>query len=144
MSEPIGEAAAFLPFAPTPDRDSQPYWDALSQGEFKLQRCDSCQALRWPARALCNRCRSFEHTWLAFDGKASAAGWVRTHQVFAPALRDAVPYRVIQVALDVQDDLLLIGGWLSSREPVAGEAVVMEIIEGTDGYHFPCWKPENA
>ena len=35
--------AAFLPFAPTPDRDSRPYWDALAQGRFELQRCQACR-----------------------------------------------------------------------------------------------------
>lgn len=134
----------FLPFAPTPDRDSQPYWDALGRGELQLQRCSECRALRWPARALCNRCRSFEHTWEGFDGAARIVSWIRTHQVFAPALRDAVPYRVVQVALEAQDDLLLIGGWLAEREPLSNEPVEMEIVEGIEGYRFPCWKPVDA
>lgn len=141
MSESLDESRAFLPFAPMPDRDSQPYWDALARGEFRLQRCSDCKALRWPARALCNRCRSFEQAWEEVDANARIVSWVRTHQVFAPALRDAVPYRVVQVALDAQSDLLLIGGWLSSHSPRAGEHVGMEIVEGLEGYHFPCWKP---
>jgi len=143
MSESTTEFDAFLPFTPNPDRDSAPYWDALAQGEFRLQRCNACATYRWPARALCNRCRSFEYSWLADTGSARIVGWVRTHQVFAPALREAVPYRVVQVALETQNDLLPIGGWLSSREPVFDELVVLEIVEGKEGYHFPCWKPAS-
>ncbi len=144
MSESAPDDRVFLPFAPIPDHDSQPYWDALAQGEFRLQRCNGCEALRWPARALCNRCRSFEHTWEEIEATARIMSWIRTHQVFAPALREAVPYRVVQVVLEAQEDLLLIGGWLSSREPRAGERVEMEIIEGIAGYHFPCWKPNDT
>jgi len=144
VSDSTAESRVFLPFAPMPDRDSQPYWDALAQGEFRLQRCTDCKTLRWPARALCNRCRSFEHAWEEVDATAQIASWVRTHQVFAPALREAVPYRVVQVTLEVQNDLLLIGGWLSSRSPHAGERVEMEIVQGVEGYHFPCWKPIDA
>jgi uncharacterized OB-fold protein len=144
MTESVDNSVAFLPFTPSPDRDSQPYWDALADGEFKLQRCNQCQALRWPARAICNRCQSFEHAWETLDATAKIVSWVRTHQVFAPALRDAVPYRVVQVALEAQNDLLLIGGWLSSRAPRSGERAEMAIIEGKEGYHFPCWKPTDA
>lgn len=132
---------AFLPFPPTPDRDSRPWWDGLAAGEFRLQRCADCAALRWPARAICNRCRSFESVWEVDDGAGRVASWVRTHQAFAPALRDAVPYTVVQVELDAQEDLQPFGAWLAEREPVAGEAVVLEIVEGADGYHFPCWRP---
>jgi len=132
---------AFLPWAPTPDRDSAPWWDGLADGELRLQRCEACATLRWPARALCNRCRSFEHVWEVQDGAATVWSWIRTHQVFAPALREAVPYRVVQVRLDAQDDLLLIGGWLAEREPKAKEAVRLEIVEGADGFHLPCWRP---
>ncbi len=130
----------FLPWAPTPDRDSQPWWDALAAGEFQLQRCSDCAALRWPARAICNRCRSFECEWERQDGAGTVASWVRTHQAFAPALREVVPYRVVQVRLYVQDDLLLVGGWISDREPVFEEAVALEIVEGADGFRVPCWR----
>lgn len=135
---------AFLPFPPTPDRDSQPWWDALAAGELRLQRCSACGALRWPARAICNRCRSFEAAWEKQDGAGTVASWVRTHQAFSPALREAVPYVVVQVRLDAQEDLLLIGGWLAEREPVSGEAVALEIVEGADGYALPCWRPVES
>lgn len=141
MSEFASERRAFLPYVPMPDRDSQPYWDALAQGEFRLQRCSACETLRWPARAICNRCQSFDSIWQEVDTSARILSWVRTHQVFAPELRDAVPYWVVQVSLEAQNDLLLIGGWLSDREPRAGESVSMAIVEGAFGYHFTCWSP---
>lgn len=141
MSDSAPEKRIFLPFTPNPDRDSKPYWAALSEGHFRLQRCSACRALRWPARAFCNRCRSFECEWQDQDGDGQIVSWVRTHQSFAPELRDAVPYYVVQVALRTQSDLVLIGGWLVDREPVYGEAVDLEIIEGAEGFKFPCWKP---
>ncbi len=141
MSESPSKPPVFLPFPPSPDRDSQPYWDGLARGELRLQRCDRCRALRWPARAICNRCRSFEHAWEGCDGTAHLVSWIRTHQVFAPALREAVPYVVVQVALDAQADLLLIGAWSSERQPRVGERLEMDIREGADGYRLPCWRP---
>ena len=141
MSESPSQPSVFLPFPPSPDRDSQPYWDGLARGELRLQRCDRCRALRWPARAICNRCRSFAYAWEVCDGSARLVSWIRTHQVFAPALSEAVPYVVVQVALDAQQDLLLIGAWSSSRQPKVGEPLEMDIREGADGYRLPCWRP---
>jgi hypothetical protein len=43
--------------------------------------------------------------------------WITTHQVFAPAYRDDVPYVVVQVALDEQPDLILPGRLVSGAEP---------------------------
>ncbi len=142
-AETEARGRAFLPYPPTPDRDSAPYWEALARGEFRIQRCTNCAAYRFPARALCNRCRSFETDWQTGLQAGRIVSWVVTHQVFAPALRDAVPYTVVQVRLDLQQDLLLIGGWLGEREPVAGEAVSMQLVEGPDGYTLPCWMPRE-
>jgi len=108
---------------PSPDRDSEPYWQALRESELRLQRCSGCGALRWPPRALCNRCRSFDAHWERLSGRGRLVSWVRTHQVFAPAYRDEVPYRTVQVALLEQDDILVIGGWQGGDDPVVGQHV---------------------
>lgn len=134
----------FPSFAPHPDRDSEPYWAALAEGAFRLQRCSGCQALRWPPRELCNRCHSFEHRWQDVAGRGRIVSWIRTHQVFAPDCRDKVPYFVVQVALDEQDDVLLIGGWLAERAPVGSEPVQMEIVEAEGGLRLPCWRPVDV
>jgi len=104
----VSDAAPPKPL-PQPDRDSQPFWAGLRQGELRVQRCLGCRALRWPPRAICNRCRGFSCEWIALSGRGRIVSWVRTHQAFAPAWRDDVPYDVVQVALDEQEDLQLIG-----------------------------------
>ncbi|MFK7896571.1 MAG: Zn-ribbon domain-containing OB-fold protein [Myxococcota bacterium] len=131
------------PIEPIPDRDSAPYWEALRQGELRLQRCEECAALRWPARAICNRCRSFDCEWEAVSPHGRILSWTRTEQVFAPSLRESVPYYTVQVALDAQSDILMIGGWLSSRTPRAGELVEMEPVrpDPKSATRLPFWKP---
>lgn len=127
---------------PYPDRDSAPYWAALAEeGELRLQVCTGCGAWRWPPRALCNRCFGFDAEWRAVSGGATVVSWAVTHQVFAPAWREDVPYTTVQVRLAEQDDVLLIGGWLGDRAPRAGEAVRLEVVPGPDGFALPCWRP---
>jgi uncharacterized OB-fold protein len=125
---------------PRPDRDSEPFWQALREHELRLQRCADCGALRWPPRAICNRCRSFEARWEELSGRGRVESWVRTHRAFAPAFRDAVPYCTVQVRLEEQDDLLLIGGWREEAEPCVGEAVRACFTPAAAGFCLLDWE----
>lgn len=109
---------------PVPDRDSLPFWEGVRAGELRVQRCSGCGAYRWPARAICNRCRSFDCAWVALSGRGTVISWVVTHQPFSPAFRDDIPYTTILVQLDEQDDLQMIGRFSSSEtKPRAGMRV---------------------
>lgn len=105
---PAASTKAVRP-APASDRDSQPWWDALARHEFVLQRCADCAAWRWPARAICNRCASFEWSWQPASGRAHVAAFVVNHHGFL-AGADA-PYAVITAQLAEQEDLQLPGSF---------------------------------
>ncbi|MFO0688203.1 MAG: zinc ribbon domain-containing protein [Myxococcota bacterium] len=128
---------------PMPDLDSLPFWEGLKANELRLQKCGACGALRWPARAICNRCSSFAAEWVACREDARIASWIRTHQVFAPAYRDRVPYVVVQVVLDAQPDIRLIGGWQGDRDPVYREAVVPRYVRRASGTVVLDWAPRE-
>jgi len=108
-----------------------------------VQRCRGCGALRWPPRALCNRCRRFEHEWIALSGRGRVVSWTRTHQVFAPAWRDDVPYEVVTVALDEQDDLQLIGR-LEGGRAEAGLRVRARFVRVDAEHALLHWEPARA
>jgi uncharacterized OB-fold protein len=91
------------------DRDSLPWWEALARHEFMLQRCSSCRAWRWPARAICNRCASFDWAWEPASGSGTIASWIVTRHAFLPGF--PAPYVVLTVRLREQDDLLLPGSY---------------------------------
>jgi uncharacterized OB-fold protein len=129
---------------PTPDLDSIPFWEGLKAKELRLQQCQVCGALRWPARALCNRCSSFDAEWIACKADALVASWIRTHQVFAPAYRERVPYVVVQVSLTLQPDIRLIGGWQADREPLWSEPVAPRFTPRPSGAVLLDWAPLKA
>jgi len=104
------------------DRDSEPYWRAAREGRLELQRCSDCSAWRFPARAICNRCHSFESSWQPVSGRGRIVSWVVTHQPFSPAFADRTPYVVASVALDEQEDVVLLGN-LVSGTPKGGARV---------------------
>lgn len=127
---------------PIPDRDSEPFWRGLREGALRVQRCRGCGALRWPPRAVCNRCHGFACEWIALSGRGRIVSWVRTHQVFAPAWRDEVPYDVVLVALDEQEDLQLVGR-LEGATPEAGLAVRARFARVDDAVTLLHWEPDR-
>nr|WP_047167769.1 OB-fold domain-containing protein [Sphingomonas sp. Y57] len=109
---------------PVPDKDSAPYWEGLEAGELRVQRCAGCGTLRWPARAICNRCHSFDADWVAMSGRGTIKSWIRTHQRFHPAFAGEIPYVTLLVALAEQADIQIIGAFADpAAEPKIGEAV---------------------
>lgn len=107
-----------------PDWDSLPWWRALDEDVLLTQQCADCSTHRWPPRALCPRCSSFETEWVWSPGRGRVVSWVVTMRSFAPG--PEVPYTTVLVRLEEQDDLLLPGTFvgdiadLSIGTPVVG------------------------
>ena len=94
---------------PSPDRDSAPWWEGVKRHELLLQQCTRCSHLRWPARAICNRCGSLESSWVRSAGTGRVASWIVNHHGFSAAF--PTPYTVVAVRLDDQADIIIPGGY---------------------------------
>ncbi|HVX22380.1 MAG TPA: OB-fold domain-containing protein [Acidimicrobiales bacterium] len=101
---------------PLVDRDSGPYWEWLARGELRVQRCPQCGAIRWPARAFCNRCRTEGGDWEALSGRGRVVSWTVVEHATVGWYRDHAPYVVLTVALEEQEDCVVPGN-LSSGVP---------------------------
>ncbi len=126
---------------PHPDRDGRPFWEGLREGELRVQRCVGCAAHRWPPREVCHRCRSLESEWVALSGRGRVTSWVRTHQLFMPAFRDDVPYDVVQVALEEDSGLRLMGRLTPGGVPSGGLRVRARFVTITDEVTLLHWEP---
>ncbi|MDB5396337.1 MAG: hypothetical protein JWM91_3843 [Rhodospirillales bacterium] len=127
---------------PVPDRDSAPFWEGVRAGELRLQRCNGCGSYRWPARAICNHCHSFDTDWLAVSARGTVTSWVRTHQAFMRAFQDEIPYAVIQVQLDEQDDIQMIGRLADpGLEPTIGMRVRADFAPADGDPPLVVWHP---
>lgn len=101
---------------PIPDPDSAPYWAALAEGRFELQHCRDCGHWTWPPRPICSGCHGENLALQPASGLGEVHSWVVTHQVYAPAFADLVPYTVVLVRVDEQDDILIPGRFVSDVE----------------------------
>jgi uncharacterized OB-fold protein len=132
---------------PVADRDSTPWWTALAEHELRLQRCKDCGTLRWPPRAMCNRCGSLEWSWVTASGHATVASWIVNEHRFSDAF--TVPYVVVMARLDEQDDILVpgsYGGASDGHDLRVGRRLVVafddvDMPEGADHMSLLRWMP---
>ena len=99
---------------PEPDRDSLPWWEAVREHRLTVQQCAECAALRWPARACCNRCGSWSWEWLEPSGRGTIASWIVSHHAFSGG--DPSPYVVVSVRLDEQPDVVIPGAYAGAAD----------------------------
>lgn len=130
---------------PIPEDDAAPFWEACHREELRMQRCSDCGRWRWTPGPLCGHCLSPHCTWERLSGRGTVHSWtVVTHPVH-PAARTRVPYIVVEVALEEQDDLFLISNLLD----IAPEQVVMNMpveltfVQHPHGEKLPQFRPRT-
>ncbi|MFC5181030.1 Zn-ribbon domain-containing OB-fold protein [Actinomadura harenae] len=123
---------------PEPDRDSRPWWEAVRRHELTVQQCADCGRLRFPARAICNACRSRASTWTPVSGRGRVYSWIVNHQRFAPSMTE--PITILAVRLDEGDDLLMYGNLTEPAEVHDGLAVEA-VFTDHDDETLINWRP---
>jgi uncharacterized OB-fold protein len=98
---------------PLPDLDgeSAPYWESTARGTLALARCGRCRQFAHPPDVVCPNCG---HTDPRFEFEPVGGGgvvrsWTVLRQSFLPGFEDDLPFVLVDVELDVQADLRLIG-----------------------------------
>ena len=88
---------------PVPDpgnEDDAAFWDALAEGELRIQRCIACGVLRHPPRPVCAHCGSTERGWQVVSGAGEVWSFTVVHPPTLPAFADRTPYGSVVVRLD--------------------------------------------
>lgn len=100
---------------PVADEMSAPFWAATGRHELALARCSRCGAYAHPPDVVCPHCRSTDpdFTFATVSGSGTIRSWTVMRQSFLPGFD--VPFVLVDVELDVQPELRLIGRLLSGE-----------------------------
>lgn len=79
---------------------SEPYWEALRNGEFSLQHCNDCGRRQHYPRVVCRWCGSDRLGWAPASTHAVIIAGVLSHRSSKAYLEDNLPYALALVALD--------------------------------------------
>jgi hypothetical protein len=106
---------------------TDPFWDALEEGRFLVQRCGDCGEAYFPPAPVCPRCHAAAVTWEETDGTGELHAFTRQHRT-APGVDAPVVLGVVD--LDAGPRLLARVdaeyGDLAIGDPVALEARTYE------------------
>ncbi len=79
--------------SPTPNPETEVFWEAASKGELMLKKCADCGKYHYYPRAICPHCFSDKTEWV----KASGNGEIYTFSVMK---RSKIPYAIAYVTLE--------------------------------------------
>ena len=103
-----GTASAGLPL-PTPDADTQPYWDGLATGELNLQRCVSCRRFQHFPAPICSTCGSFDLEFAPVSGRGTVESFVVIEHTTSPVFAARAPITAAWIELPEQAGLRVFG-----------------------------------
>jgi hypothetical protein len=85
---------------PTPDDDSQVYWDAAREGRLLLARCTACSRVHHYPRPFCPFCWSTDVTTEDASGRATLYTYSTVYVNDLPPFAERLPYvaAVVQLA----------------------------------------------
>jgi uncharacterized OB-fold protein len=103
---------------PVPDDTSAAYWEAAARHELVLARCAHCGRFSMPPGIVCPGCSSTDprFTFEPARGTGTVRSWTVIRDSFLPGFADDVPYVLVDVELDDQADLRMIGRLLDGPD----------------------------
>ncbi|WP_349666507.1 thiolase C-terminal domain-containing protein [Actinomadura xylanilytica] len=137
-----GLASSGLRIRPRPSvtPDTAFWWDGLTAGELRIQRCTDCTTLRHPPEPGCASCGSLSSDWIV----ATGAGTVHSHVLVHEPRFEAFPGPYTVALIDLDEGVRLVagveGGDVSSGDVAIGMRVRCEIRD-FDGLALPVFVP---
>jgi uncharacterized protein len=96
---------------PVPDDRSEPFWRAAAEHVLTVARCSRCRTFAIPPDIVCPTCGSPdpEFQFEPVSGRGSVRSWTVVRQSFLPGFDADVPFVLVDVELEEQDELRMIG-----------------------------------
>jgi uncharacterized OB-fold protein len=129
---------------PVPNEDSAPFWDAAKRGEFRLQQCDDCGAVRFPPAVMCPECNSLAAQWKPVSGRGKVYSYVVFHRAYHPAFKEDLPYAVACIELEEGPRLLANVVGIPPDQVRCEMAVEMFLQDAAEGMRIPQFRPVGA
>lgn len=124
---------------PSPDADTQPWWDACRDGRLLIKLCAQCGAHHFYPRPFCPHCWSTAVDWVEASGRGTLYTYsvVRTNDL--PPFPERVPYvaaiveleegpRMMSNVVGCEFDALAVGMALEVEFRDVGDEVVIPVF----------------
>jgi len=130
------------PLPRTDELDTQSFWAATKNKQFKYQQCDQCNTIVFYPRNHCTGCTSGNLSWKVSTGAGTVYTYSVVRQSYHPFFRGKVPYVVAWIDLDEGPRVLsnIVNVQDLSRDVRIGMKVEL-VWEEHEGLNIPLFKP---
>jgi uncharacterized protein len=126
---------------PTPEGDTQPFWDAAAEQRLLLRRCDDCDTTHFYPRPFCPRCWSGNVSWVQASGRATLYTWSVVHSNDLPPFGDRVPYVAAVVDLEEGPRMMTNVVDCDAADLRIGMDLEVTFSQRTDDVTLPLFRP---
>jgi uncharacterized OB-fold protein len=124
------------------DRDTGPFFAGAAEGRLLFAACEHCGRGSHPPSPYCSYCRRLRSEWRESAGRGTLHSLVVvTHQVHPDY---PVPYTVVLVTLDDNDDVRLLGRIDGEPDLAIGQPMEVWFDTLADDVALPQWRPVGA
>ncbi len=129
---------------PTPQPESDFYWEKAREHELWLRRCDDCRKAFFYPRDICPTCFSRNTSWTKSSGRGTLHTFGIVHRAPHPGFRGDVPYVVAIVELEdgVRFPTNLVGVEPDPEAIRIGMAVAVTFDDVTDEVTLPKFRTD--
>ncbi|WP_281016320.1 MULTISPECIES: Zn-ribbon domain-containing OB-fold protein [unclassified Minwuia] len=92
------DPANVLPL-PTPNAESQAFWDACTDGRLTFARCTACDAVQFPPQKSCTACGGETGEASEASGQGTVFTFTINHRAPGPAFAERAPYVIALIDL---------------------------------------------
>ena len=127
---------------PTPDDETQPWWDACREGRLLIKRCRDCGEPHFYPRPFCPKCWSDAVEWEEASGRATLYTWSVVHRNDLPPWGDKVPYVAAVVDLEEGPRMMTNVVNCDADELKVGMTLQVTFEERTEEWTVPVFEPK--
>lgn len=122
---------------PAITEETEPFWEAASQGRLVVERCSNCGAESFPPRGICGSCRGRAMVPAEITGRGHVYSFTVNYQRWLPDLD--VPYAIVLVEFAGHPGVRVAGRLRGCppEQAAIGMAVDVGFEPGPGGFAIP-------
>lgn len=125
--------------APSVNPETQPFWDATSEGRLLLKRCATCQEVIWYPRAICPECGSMNTEWFEASGRGTVYSFTVNYKGDGPY--KSAPYVLAYVELEEGPRMMTNIVGTDPSQVSIGQSVTVVFHPTGEGPALPRFRP---
>lgn len=129
---------------PSPDLETQPFWDAAKEERLLIRHCNACGEYHFYPRPFCPSCWSEDVEWFDASGRATLYTWSVVYQNDLPPWPARVPY--VAAVVDLAEGPRMQTNVVDCEFDSLADGMELEVVfqETSEDFTIPVFRPVTS